>query len=928
MLVRTRSSLFAFALLLPIRISAAGVRIVDPGGHGDSTSIGAAVASAADGDLLLVRSGTYAAVTLDDRDLAIVADAGANVIVQGTVVVQNLSAGKSFVLSGIEIRGPVTVQGSGPALSITNALGAVRISECVLRGGAGSLASAFNWKPGANALELSTCFDVAIARCTLLGGKGAGSLPDQGFFDFGAAGGDAVRARFTAAAIYDCLLQAGDGGGGEGAGGNGGRGYDHDQGGGGAQFSGCTIRGGNGGLGHGAGSNGGTGGHALFTSGAAHHHLLGDVVAAGTGGQGLNHNGQNGQLFAGTGTYDSFTGSARRLASASLAPSGGTIDVEFTGEAGDRLFVAQAGVTRFHFVALSRGVWLLPIPVPFLFDPVTTLATSGTVVVSLPVGALPPGAQTDRAFLQGLVFDAAGARVLTTPLFVQRLACATLVPDCDNDGTFDSCEILADQSLDTSHEGVLDACEPDCNANGISDGVEIWQGLVADVNHDGVPDACELPQVLHVDASAALYGDGSAAAPFRSLREGFSAAVSGDTIVLADGTYFGPENRDLDLAGRNLEIRSASGSAASCVIDLGGLGRAFALHSAESASFRGLTIRNGRPTGDSYGFEGGGAVFGFGAGAITVRDCVFEYCLATQGGGAIYSQAASLAVIDCTFTHNGQATTYSPGGAVRSESGTLLVLRSRFTQSKGSVGGALLANSTSPMVIEACDFRGNSAMVYGGAIFCSGSAVVDGCLVAGNGAPAGGGIGASEDVLLSHCTIVSNIGSQRGGGLYLLIANGPGNAPIRLHDSIVWGNAAPQGAAIATNTSFDDTLQVRSSDVEGGQAGVSLQAGVLDWDASNFAIDPKFVLPAGPDGNPATLDDNDWRLGLASRCIDSGNNTLVPADLADLDGDGNTLEPVPLDLDLAPRFADVPSVPDTGIGTAPLTDRGAYERQP
>ena len=38
-------------------------------------------------------------------------------------------------------------------------------------------------------------------------------------------------------------------------------------------------------------------------------------------------------------------------------------------------------------------------------------------------------------------------------------------------------------------------------------------------------------------------------------------------------------------------------------------------------------------------------------------------------------------------------------------------------------------------------------------------------------------------------------------------------------------------------------------------------------------------------------------------------------------------EPVPLDLDLLPRFVDDPAVTDTGSGTPPLVDLGTYERQ-
>ena len=111
-------------------------------------------------------------------------------------------------------------------------------------------------------------------------------------------------------------------------------------------------------------------------------------------------------------------------------------------------------------------------------------------------------------------------------------------------------------------------------------------------------------------------------------------------------------------------------------------------------------------------------------------------------------------------------------------------------------------------------------------------------------------------------------------------------------------------------------------------AGITLGAGILDSDASNIVIDPLFVSPTGPDGNLATWADNDLHLALVSPCIDAGNNALVPNDQCDLDQDGDTLERIPIDLGGAPRFVDIPTVIDTGAGTGPLVDIGAYERQP
>ncbi|MFC1738683.1 hypothetical protein ACFL1G_06510 [Planctomycetota bacterium] len=74
----------------------------------------------------------------------------------------------------------------------------------------------------------------------------------------------------------------------------------------------------------------------------------------------------------------------------------------------------------------------------------------------------------------------------------------------------------------------------------------------------------------------------------------------------------------------------------------------------------------------------------------------------------------------------------------------------------------------------------------------------------------------------------------------------------------------------------------------------------------------------GPDDIPGTEDDN-LRLMFGSPCIDAGDNSAVPADSNDLDNDGNTVEPIPWDLDGRDRFADG-DCNDTNV-----VDMGAYE---
>lgn len=69
----------------------------------------------------------------------------------------------------------------------------------------------------------------------------------------------------------------------------------------------------------------------------------------------------------------------------------------------------------------------------------------------------------------------------------------------------------------------------------------------------------------------------------------------------------------------------------------------------------------------------------------------------------------------------------------------------------------------------------------------------------------------------------------------------------------------------------------------------------------------------------------DYRLTGRSGAIDSGNNDNIPPDTYDLDHDGDTSEPLPVDLAGNPRQVDELLVDDTGVGTPPIVDMGAYE---
>ena len=89
---------------------------------------------------------------------------------------------------------------------------------------------------------------------------------------------------------------------------------------------------------------------------------------------------------------------------------------------------------------------------------------------------------------------------------------------------------------------------------------------------------------------------------FPTIQQALLAADSCDVILLADGTFAGDENHNLDFLGKPITLRSASGNPAACTIDCTiGPGdpdiahRAFEFHNLEdsSAVVRDITIYNG-----------------------------------------------------------------------------------------------------------------------------------------------------------------------------------------------------------------------------------------------------------------------------------------------------------------------------------------------
>ncbi len=180
-------------------------------------------------------------------------------------------------------------------------------------------------------------------------------------------------------------------------------------------------------------------------------------------------------------------------------------------------------------------------------------------------------------------------------------------------------------------------------------------------------------------------------AQYAHIQDAINAAVNGDTVLIADGTYTGPGNVDLDFGGRNITVKSQHGAAAT-VIDCQGSAadnhRGFYLHSGETkAVLNGLTVQNGYESQSD-----GGGILTEGVG-VTIQNCIVKGNTLTANygfGGGIYSINGNgpITVTHCTLSGN----TAAYGGGIYSFS----------------------ANADGPITLTNCLVTGNVATVAAG----------------------------------------------------------------------------------------------------------------------------------------------------------------------------------------------------------------------
>ena len=469
---------------------------------------------------------------------------------------------------------------------------------------------------------------------------------------------------------------------------------------------------------------------------------------------------------------------------------------------------------------------------------------------------------------------------------------------------------------------------------------------------------------IYVDANASGANNGSSwTDAYIYLQDALGSATSGDDLWVAQGTYKPDQGVGITAGDRNATFELKNGVAVYGGFPVGGdvfggrdpdvyesvLNGDLAdndndnisydeptrtensyhvVSSAETnhtAILDGFVITGGNANGSEIPYYWGGGIYNENeptpdwdctTEGPTIINCnIIRNSSMGEGGGMYNRYSCSPIIKECIFENN--ASSWG-GGAIKNDTSHPIVSDSIFLKNNVTSDGGAIDNEEASPKITNCHFYGNKASNKGGALvnwMTNNNPIFTNCIFVGNTAVTGGVVDVhnywepASSINFINCIFADN---QAINGDVLSCSNDRFSSTVSFSNCIIWNGNTPIW------NDDNSTINVTYCDIQDGWTGTG-----------NININPLFINSpsSGIDGVWGTVDDDygDLRLLKTSSCIDAGDNTAVPQDTEDIDNDLNTTEPLPWDLDKNPRFYDAPLTADTGIGTAPIIDMGAYE---
>lgn len=324
-------------------------------------------------------------------------------------------------------------------------------------------------------------------------------------------------------------------------------------------------------------------------------------------------------------------------------------------------------------------------------------------------------------------------------------------------------------------------------------------------------------------------------------------------------------------------------------------------------SIRGLTITRGDAT------EGGGI---FNRENLTLENVVVTGNRATRGGGLFNAGRAT--IVDSRFQQNDASG--SAGGI--SNAGTLTLRNSLVARNSGLNGAGGIKNEGSLTIREStiADNHAGSlgiASIPGGGLLNDGTGVatIQNSTISGNQSDSAAGVENLGVMTMENATVSGNSALLSFGGVHNSGTLTLRNSTIAANRASIVDNPGHRGAGLynefASVITMHNTILANNVNGSGGAVAENYGGGAAHAASSRNLIGPgdsSGLSNGGPNGNLVgvveamlgALADNGGptqthALLSGSPAINAGDNSQVPLDAFDLDGDSNTTEAIPFD---------------------------------
>ena len=349
---------------------------------------------------------------------------------------------------------------------------------------------------------------------------------------------------------------------------------------------------------------------------------------------------------------------------------------------------------------------------------------------------------------------------------------------------------------------------------------------------------------LYVDQSVPSSGDGSSwATALKTIREGINAALNGDEVIVAVGTYI----ETIDFLGKSITVRSTNpadpGTVAMTVIEPTSLEVVrFRASEGRGSVVAGFTITSGQ--------LGISCVWS----SPVIRNNVIVANTAPFEPGAGISCYYSSPLIE----NNIIASNIAPaGGGIACEGGEPVIINNLIIANVTDMeGGGIFCVDCSPTIARN-RIIANTSQGNGAGICClaSRAEISDNLIVSNVTNSAAGAVWCHSSVLKVVGNTLANNSAQGGGagGIQFVESSG------EIVNCILWGNGDDLLGWHATFSCIEDDEPE-------------------DQGQGNIHDNPAFEDPDGPDNLLGTTDD-DYRLSADSPCVDVGSYSAA-ADLS------------------------------------------------